>query len=91
MMVSNGNVTAIVDALQAQGLVTRTPSATDRRAQLVALTAGGRALFGRMAGAHEDWIAATFAGLSAAEAEQLMTLLGKAKASARKTFEGDAP
>ncbi|MGL4242887.1 MAG: MarR family winged helix-turn-helix transcriptional regulator [Beijerinckiaceae bacterium] len=88
MMVSNGNITAIVEALLAQGLVSRTPSATDRRAQMVALTPDGRAAFRRMAGAHEEWIAEAFAGLSAAEVEQLMALLGKAKGSARRAFEG---
>ncbi|MGL4243223.1 MAG: MarR family winged helix-turn-helix transcriptional regulator, partial [Beijerinckiaceae bacterium] len=90
MMVSNGNITAIVDALVTQGLVTRTPSATDRRAQMVALTPDGRAAFRRMASAHEDWIAETFAGLSSAEVEQLMALLGRTKASARRAFEGGA-
>ncbi len=86
MMVSNGNVTAIVDALLAQGVVSRTQSSTDRRAQVVALTAEGRDAFRRMANAHEDWIAETFAGLSPAELEQLMALLGKTKISARKAF-----
>jgi DNA-binding MarR family transcriptional regulator len=88
MMVSNGNVTAIVDALLAQGLVSRTPSTVDRRAQLVALTPEGRAAFRRMASAHEGWIAETFAGLTQPEIEQLMGLLGKTKASARMAFEG---
>jgi DNA-binding MarR family transcriptional regulator len=88
MMVSNGNVTAIVEALLAQGLVSRTPSAVDRRAQMVALTPEGRAAFRRMAERHEGWIAEAFAGLSAPEAEQLMALLGKAKGSARRAFEG---
>jgi DNA-binding MarR family transcriptional regulator len=90
MMVSNGNITAIVDALVAQGLVTRTPSTTDRRAQVVALSADGRAAFRRMAAAHEDWIARTFAGLSPADIDQLMALLGRAKASARNAFQGGA-
>jgi DNA-binding MarR family transcriptional regulator len=86
MMVSNGNVTAIVEALLAQGLVDRKPSAEDRRAQLVSLTTEGRAAFRAMAAAHGDWIGDAFAGLTPAEAEQLMALLGRAKASARKAF-----
>jgi DNA-binding MarR family transcriptional regulator len=87
MMVSNGNITAIVEALVTQGLVSRTPSAQDRRAQVVALTADGRVAFRRMAGAHEDWMAGTFSGLTAAELDQLMQLLGKTKASARRAFQ----
>jgi DNA-binding MarR family transcriptional regulator len=86
MMVSNGNVTSIVEALVGQGMLDRKPSPLDRRAQVVSLTADGRRVFRQMAAAHEDWIAQTFAGLSAAEEEQLMALLGKAKMSARKAF-----
>jgi DNA-binding MarR family transcriptional regulator len=86
MMVSNGNVTAIVEALLAQGLVDRQTSAEDRRAQRVSLTAEGRAAFRAMAAAHGDWIGDAFAGLTPSEADQLMALLGRAKASARTAF-----
>ncbi len=86
MMVSNGNITAIVEALLAQGLVDRKPSAEDRRVQLVSLTAEGRSAFRAMAAAHGDWIGDAFADLTAAELEQLMALLGRAKASARRAF-----
>jgi DNA-binding MarR family transcriptional regulator len=90
MMVSNGNITAIVDALLEQGLVDRRPSAQDRRAHVVSMTADGRSAFGRMAAAHEDWIAETFAGLSPQDVEHLMALLGRTKASARRAFEKGA-
>jgi DNA-binding MarR family transcriptional regulator len=86
MMVSNGNVTAIVDALLAQGLVDRKPSAQDRRVQLVSLTAEGRSAFRLMAVAHGDWIGDAFTELSSAEIDQLMGLLGRTKMSARKVF-----
>src|SRR3989442_14857270 len=42
MMVSNGNVTGLVDRLVAQGVVRRRPSPSDRRSQFVSLTAEGR-------------------------------------------------
>jgi DNA-binding MarR family transcriptional regulator len=86
MMVSNGNVTSIVEALVGQGMLDRKPSPQDRRAQMVSLTAEGRRMFRLMAASHEDWIAETFAGLNSAEEELLMVLLGKAKMSARKAF-----
>jgi DNA-binding MarR family transcriptional regulator len=86
MMVSNGNVTAIVEALLAQGLIERRASETDRRAQLVSLTPAGRTAFAAMAAEHEEWIAEAFAALSRAETETLMRLLGKLKASARAAF-----
>jgi DNA-binding MarR family transcriptional regulator len=86
MMVSNGNITSIVEALVGQGLVDRKASAQDRRAQVVSLTPDGLRTFRQMATAHEGWIAATFAGLSSAEEEQLMALLAKTKVSARRAF-----
>jgi len=41
LMVSNGNITGIVDRLVAEKLITRTPNPNDRRAQFVRLTRGG--------------------------------------------------
>jgi DNA-binding MarR family transcriptional regulator len=86
MMVSNGNVTGLVDRLVDQGLVNRQPSPKDRRAQLVSLTAEGRRFFRAMARANGDWIADLLADLSADEIEILMRLLAKTKASARKAI-----
>lgn len=81
MMVSNGNITGLVERLVEDGLVTRTPLASDRRVQIIVLTAAGRKEFARMAGAHEDWIAAMFAGLTPAEIDALIARLGKLKQS----------
>jgi DNA-binding MarR family transcriptional regulator len=86
MMVSNGNVTGLAERLVQQGLLDRRPSPSDRRAQIVSLTADGRRSFRAMARTHEDWIAEIFGDLSAEEVEQLMRLLAKTKASARKAL-----
>jgi DNA-binding MarR family transcriptional regulator len=87
MMVSNGNVTGLVERLAAQGLIKRQPSPKDRRAQLVSLTAEGRRFFRAMARANGDWIAEMFADLSSNDIETLMRLLARTKASARKAIE----
>jgi DNA-binding MarR family transcriptional regulator len=84
MMVSNGNVTGLAERLAAQGLLERRASPTDRRAQFVSLTAEGRRAFRTMARTHEGWIAELFAGLNSDDIEKLMTLLARAKTSARK-------
>ena len=86
MMVSNGNVTGLVDRLLEQGLLSRRPSPKDRRAQLVSLTVEGRRFFRAMARANGDWIGDMLADLSADDIETLMRLLAKAKASARKAI-----
>jgi DNA-binding MarR family transcriptional regulator len=88
MMVSNGNVTGLVDRMVEQGLVSRRPSPKDRRAQLVSLTAQGRRFFAAMARANGDWIGEMFADLSSDEIETLMRLLAKTKASARRAIGG---
>ena len=88
LMVSNGNITGLVDRLVAQGLLDRQPAPNDRRAQLVKLTAEGRRNFRAMAASHEAWIAEIFADLNAGDRDALMRLLGKAKASAHKAIAG---
>jgi DNA-binding MarR family transcriptional regulator len=91
MMVSNGNVTGLVERLVADGLLARKPAPNDRRAQIVRLTAPGRRSFRAMARAHEGWIAEIFADLKPSEISALMGLLAKAKRSAaRAVASGDA-
>ncbi len=91
MMVSNGNVTGLVERLVESGHLDRRVSDTDRRAQVISLTDLGRAEFRTMAAEHEAWIADVFAGLSRREMEELMRLLGKAKAGARRAVAGGTP
>jgi DNA-binding MarR family transcriptional regulator len=87
MMVSNGNVTGLVERLLAQGLIDRRPSPSDRRVQIVSLTADGRRFFRSMARANADWIAEVFADLAPDDVDGLMRLLAKTKASARKAID----
>ncbi len=87
MMVSNGNVTGLVERLVSLKLVERRPAPKDRRAMIVSLTPEGRRTFRSLARTHESWIADLFADLSAGEVDSLMKLLGKAKTSARRAIE----
>lgn len=83
MMVTNGNVTGLVERLVEEGLLARKQAANDRRSHKVRLTDKGRRQFRRMAEEHEEWIAAVFSGLSKKDVEALLELLGKTKASTR--------
>lgn len=83
MMVSNGNLTALVERLAEAGQVERRVSDADRRVVNVVLTTEGEAAFAAMAGEHEGWIASFFAGLAEDDMEQLMLLLGRLKTSMR--------
>jgi DNA-binding MarR family transcriptional regulator len=89
MMVSNGNLTGLVERLAASGHLDRRVSRTDRRAQVISLTASGRAEFRAMAAEHEGWIAALFGDLSRKEQADLMRLLAKTKLSARRAIAGE--
>jgi DNA-binding MarR family transcriptional regulator len=89
MMVTNGNVTGLVERLVAEGLVDRRQAPKDRRSQFVRLTPIGRQVFQRMAAAHGRWLAALFGGLEEKEIEMMMALLGKAKLSARGAIGRD--
>ena len=85
MMVSNGNVTGLVERLVESGHLDRRTSDADRRVQVIRLTKAGRAEFRRMAAEHELWIADIFADLTPKDVRELMRLLAKTKASAQKS------
>ncbi len=66
LLVSNGNATTVVDRLERDGLVRRTPSDSDRRTVFVALTPEGLTSFEGVAADHERAVARVFATLSEA-------------------------
>ena len=82
LMVTGGNVTAIVDQLEREGLVERLDDAADRRAFRIRLTPLGRKTFAEMARAHEEWVVELLAGLSRREHDELLKLLAKLKSHA---------
>lgn len=75
--------TGALKRLEARGLVSRTTSSVDRRAQVCRLTAQGAALHAAMESAARSAHALTVAALSPAEQEQLTRLL-------RRVIEGHA-
>ena len=86
LLVSNGNVTGIVDRLVSDGLVARAQRNGDRRTSFISLTRKGRALFADMAAAHESWVDELLGGLSVRDAEQMSAKLK----SFRSDWEGEA-
>ena len=84
LLVSNGNVTQLVQKLVKDGLVRIAPSPADRRASIVRLTARGRAEFAGLAAAHHDWIDGLVAGLDGEARENLYHALGDLKRSIAK-------
>jgi DNA-binding MarR family transcriptional regulator len=75
LMVSNGNVTGIIDRLTAEKLVLRQAPANDRRSYIVRLTPKGVSHFAGMAKAHETWIDGLLSDIGAGEADELIPQL----------------
>ena len=81
LMVSNGNVTGVIDRLEKTEFVKRVRAEHDRRIQFIELTAKGRKEFNRMASRHERWVAELLSELSMTDMNQLQDLLLKARQS----------
>ncbi len=84
MMVTNGNVTGLVDKLVEQGFVVREPSPDDRRAMNVRMTKAGASMFGVMAKANEEWMIALFSEVPGETRKALMRELDIVKRSVRR-------
>jgi len=84
LMVSNGNVTGIVDRLVSEGMVVRLAHEGDRRTTFVRLTPRGAQQFQVIAKAHEAWVNEILAGFSTADTEVLIELLSNLGAGSRK-------
>jgi DNA-binding MarR family transcriptional regulator len=83
LMVTGGNVTALADQLEKEGLLAREAVAGDRRATRLRLTPLGRRRFEEMAVGHEDWVVQLMDALTRDEQQQLLGLLGKLKSGLR--------
>ena len=77
VLTSPGNMTDLVDKLEARGLVHRVRQKADRRAVRVELTEQGRALIEPLFAEHAGDIAAAMRGLNGTELRELSALLRK--------------
>ncbi len=75
LLVSNGNATTVVDRLEADGFVRRTPSEADRRTVFVALTPEGLAAFEGLAAGHEVEVGKLFGAMPEADLEAMTEIL----------------
>lgn len=74
LLVTQGNITQLLDKLEQCGLLTRHQ---EGRTKCLMLTEQGRQLLNTVVPAHAAWNAKQFAGLSAVEQKQLLGLLRK--------------
>jgi DNA-binding MarR family transcriptional regulator len=88
LMVSNGNVTGIIDRLVAEQYVLRQAQAEDRRSFIVRLTPKGAARFAAAAAAHEQWVNALLADF---DAQEMDILIGHFDGLAERIRKGEKP
>ena len=81
LLVSNGNVTQLVQKLVQDGLVELRKPPADRRSSIVRLTPEGQQVFARLARAHQDWIDQMVGDLDFTQRERLYVALGMLKMS----------
>jgi DNA-binding MarR family transcriptional regulator len=67
------NITGLIDRMEKDGLVKRSPHVQDRRSFVVRLTNSGAKVFEEMAIEHGHWIRDGFAGLSAAKLKNMQS------------------
>jgi len=87
LMTASGNITALLDRMEAEGLVERRPSPTDRRSHQVRMTGNGLALFRSMTEDHARWVHDALSEVPDADKERLMELLVRI----RRAFETPDP
>jgi len=83
--VTRRNVTALVDALEKEGLVRRKPHPTDRRATVIEMTKDGELTMDKAYDEHRLAIAELFADLDEGDREELARMLG----GLRETLRGE--
>jgi DNA-binding MarR family transcriptional regulator len=69
---ANASVTSMINALERESLVKRTPHPSDGRSSVVNLTARGRKLFERAFRVHHEHIERTLAGISVADRRAIL-------------------
>lgn len=84
LSVTPRNITALVDALEEEGLVRRRPHPTDRRATIVELTPAGTQQCAHSWSEHVAVASPLFAGLDERDQRELLRIIGLLRESLRR-------
>jgi DNA-binding MarR family transcriptional regulator len=84
LMVSNGNVTGIVDRLVADGLAERETMQNDRRAFLIRISDKGAQQMREITARHLEWINELFADVTEADAARGISIMLDIRNKARR-------
>jgi len=81
LMVTNGNVTSLIDRMAAEGHAVRRAEPHDQRVQRARLTRKGRSAFEKVHPAHRQWVSELMAGANQRDLAHLYESLGGLKAT----------
>ncbi|MBL0372823.1 MarR family transcriptional regulator [Rhizobium sp. KVB221] len=87
-MVTNGNVTGLVERLEGEGLIVRETPDGDRRVTVAKLTPRGEEVFTSMAKAHEGWLRDMMADVDPAHIAELLEDMHLVKLSISNHLSG---
>jgi len=82
--VTRRNITALVDALEEEGLVRRKPHPTDRRATVIEMTGRGERTMDSIYDEHRAAVAELFAELDEEDRRELTRMLGALREALRR-------
>ena len=82
--VTRRNITALVDALEEEGLVRRMPHPTDRRATVIEMTGKGERTMDLVYDEHRAAVAELFEGLDEEDRRRLTRMLGTMRETLRR-------
>ena len=88
LIASKGNITRLLDRMEADGLIQRMPNNNDRRISDIYLTERGLSSFKEMAVSHEKWVDGIFNVLSNKETKDLISLLSKIRSRTEAQMKG---
>src|SRR5262245_39927838 len=89
-MVTNGNVTGLVERLEADGLVLCETPDGDRRVTVARLTERGQQIFSAMADAHEGWLRDMMADVDTQTIQTMLDHVNLVKKSAGNHLSAEA-
>jgi len=82
--VTRRNITALVDALEEEGLVRRKPHPTDRRATVIEMTGQGERTMDRIYDEHRAAVAELFDELGVEDQRELTRMLSTLRAALKR-------
>ncbi len=75
LIASSGNISRLLDRMEKEGLLERSPAPHDRRSIMIGLTPAGSALFARMAKDHEHWVSEILSDMPKSNQKELLDRL----------------